>query len=79
MANPLLNLYEANKSNKNKYRVTSVPDIPLLESLGISTDTVVTVNNKYAFGGPVLLRVDTATIAVGKDVAEQILVEEVVG
>ncbi|NLB89488.1 MAG: ferrous iron transport protein A [Syntrophomonadaceae bacterium] len=70
-------LYDAKKSHK--CRVKSIPDIPLLESLGISTDTIVTVNNKYAFGGPVLLKVDTAMIAVGKDVAEQILVEEVVG
>lgn len=73
----LVCLYDAKKTNKCK--VASVPSIPLLESLGISTDTVVTVDNKYAFGGPVLLRVDTATIALGKDIAEQILVEEVVG
>lgn len=72
-----ITLYDVKKSKK--CRVKSIPDIPLLESLGISNDTIITVNNKYAFGGPVLLKVDTATIAVGKDVAEKILVEEVVG
>jgi Fe2+ transport system protein FeoA len=58
-------------------RVVSIPDHPLLDSLGICSDAVITVENKYKFGGPVLLKIDTATVAIGKDIAEQILVEEV--
>lgn len=51
--------------DKNKScQVTFIPDHPLLDSLGINTDTIVTVQNKYFFGGPVLLQVDTATIAL---------------
>ncbi|NLM68687.1 MAG: ferrous iron transport protein A [Firmicutes bacterium] len=58
-------------------RVVAMPEHPLLDSLGICSDALITVQNKYRFGGPVLLKIDTATVALGKDIARQILVEEV--
>ena len=69
------NLYETRK--KCVFRVASVPDIGLLESLGVREGTQVTVQSRYAFGGPVLLRVeDTYSVALGKDVARRIAVRE---
>jgi len=54
-----------------------VPDIGLLQSLGVRAGTQVTVQNRYALGGPVLLRVEgTFSVAVGKDIARQIAVRE---
>lgn len=70
-----LSLYDMQKNCCCK--VTAIPDHPLLDSLGISTEAIVKVQNKYAFGGPILLQVDTATIALGKDIATQITVKEV--
>jgi len=69
------NLYEARA--KCDFRVDSVPNIGLLESLGVRAGTQVTVQNRYALGGPVLLRVEGAfSVAVGKDIAKQIAVRE---
>ncbi|MCL2545808.1 MAG: ferrous iron transport protein A [Oscillospiraceae bacterium] len=68
-----INLYEATK--RGTFQVTSVPQIGLLEGMGLRIGTKVTVQNRYALGGPVLLRVeDTYSIALGKDIAQQIAV-----
>jgi len=67
------NLYEAKKNST--FQVDSTPEIGLLESLGLRAGTQITVQNRYALGGPVLLRVEGAySIAVGKDIAKQIAV-----
>lgn len=69
-------LYEA-KKNSN-HQVVEAPDVCQLGNLGIRTGTKVMVQSRYAFGGPVLLRVDdTYTVAVGKDVAKDIQVVDV--
>jgi len=71
-----MSLYEAKK--KGMFQVTSVPDIGLLEHLGLRVGTQIAVQNRYALGGPVLLRVEGAySIALGKDIAKQIGVCEV--
>ena len=70
-----ISLYEAKKSDT--FQVAYVPQIGLLEGLGLRIGTKVTVQNRYAFGGPVLLRVEGAySIALGKDIAQQIAVRE---
>jgi len=75
MADLTTNLYEARKDGS--FRVASVPEIGLLESLGLRAGVLVTVRNRYALGGPVLLRVEGAYfVALGKDVARQIAVRE---
>ena len=72
------NLYEAKETAA--FKVVSVPDIGLLESLGLRTGTQITLQNRYALGGPVLLRVEGAySIALGKDIAQQITVQEITG
>ena len=71
-----INLYQARKNGT--FQVILAPDISLLENLGLRHGTRVLVQSRYALGGPVLLRVENAfTIAVGKDIAIQILVKEV--
>ena len=71
-----LNLYKANVDGK--FMLVTVPDIALLNSLGLRSGTKITIQNRYKLGGPVLLRVeDTYSVAIGKDVAKQILVTEV--
>jgi len=69
-------LYEVNSNGI--LQVTSVPDISLLESLGLRTGTQIVILNRYSLGGPVLLRVEGAySIALGKDIAQQVSVREV--
>ena len=69
------NLYHAKKDLA--YRVKSVPSIGLLNSLGIRNDAIIKVKNKYSLGGPVLLQVDSSEVALGKDIALQIIIQEV--
>ena len=70
-----MNLYET--KNNTTYNVTSVPKIGLLESLGVRAGTQITVQNRYSFGGPILLRIeDACSVALGKVIAKQITVEE---
>ena len=70
------NLYEV--KSKGILQVTSVPDISLLDNLGLRAGTQVMILNRYSLGGPVLLRVEGAySVALGKDIAQQISVREV--
>jgi len=76
MAPEAMNLYTAKKNST--FKVLSVPDIGLLENLGLRTGTQITLQNRYIWGGPVLLRVENAySVALGKDIAKQITVKEV--
>jgi len=71
----LVNLYEARK--RGTFQVASVPQIKLLESMGLRIGTKVTLENRYVFGGPVLLKIEGAySVAIGKDIAQQIAVRE---
>jgi len=70
------NLYAAKEGHPLK--IVSVANIALLESLGVRLGTQLAVKNRYTFGGPVLLRIeDSYSVAIGKDIATQILVQEV--
>jgi Fe2+ transport system protein FeoA len=66
-----INLYSANRLSD--LLVVSVPANGLLENIGLRTGARVSVQNRYALGGPVLLRVEDAySVALGKDIAVQI-------
>ena len=70
------NLYTAPKNGV--FTVISVPNIDLLENLGVRVGASIAMQNRYALGGPVLLRVENAySVALGKDIAQQITVKEV--
>ncbi|MCL2575319.1 MAG: ferrous iron transport protein A [Defluviitaleaceae bacterium] len=76
MTTGVKSLYTAKK--QGVFEVASLPGISLLENLGLRVGTRVTVKGRYAFGGPVLLRVENAfLVAIGKDIATQIAVKEV--
>lgn len=68
------NIYQA-KNNKY-YVIESVPDAPLLLSLGIEPNMRVFKKYSYRLGGPVILNIDMCQIAVGKDIAQKIMVKE---
>jgi len=73
MTHPVVNLYEAGRGDS--YQVASVPNIGLLDNIGLRVGTRVKVQSRYALGGPVLLRVEGAyAVAIGKDIATQIAV-----
>ena len=73
VSNQPINLYEAEKAGN--FEVASIPKIGLLENIGLRIGTRICVKNRYAFGGPVLLRVEGAyDLALGKDIAQQIAV-----
>jgi len=75
MSDNATTLYDAKKNGI--FTVVSTPAIGLLESLGVREGTIVSLQNRYAFGGPVLLRVENAySIALGKDIAKKITVRE---
>ncbi|MCL2840280.1 MAG: ferrous iron transport protein A [Defluviitaleaceae bacterium] len=72
----IINLYEAGKNEA--FYVVSIPNIGLLESLGLRLGTKVAIQTRYMLGGPVLLCVeDSFLVAIGKDIATQIAVKEV--
>jgi len=76
MASEILNLYQAKKNGV--FQVISIPDVSLLENLGLRQGTQIMIQSRYSLGGPVLLRVENAfTVAIGKDIATQIEVKEV--
>ena len=75
MSGSAINLYEAQKNGM--FTVVSVPGIGLLENLGVRIGTSIFLQNRYALGGPVVLRVEDAySVALGKDIALQITVKE---
>lgn len=70
----MIDLYSA--ENK-KYEVKEVPEIDLLKSLGVFDGAIITKKTTYNMGGPVLILIDSREVAIGKDTAILINVEEV--
>ena len=67
------NLYKAVRNKA--FHVISVPDVGLLKNLGLRVGTRISVQHRYALGGPVLLNVeDSFFVAIGKDIATKITV-----
>jgi Fe2+ transport system protein FeoA len=70
----MTNLYSAEKSRP--LQVTHVPNIKMLENIGVRCGTSLTVQTRYGMGGPVLIHIENAyNVALGKDIAVQIGVE----
>lgn len=67
-------LYDV-KSNC-KCLVKSVPNAVLLEQLGVFEGAVITKKQSYKFGGPCLIEVYSREVAIGKEIAVCIEVEE---
>ncbi|NLW56814.1 MAG: ferrous iron transport protein A [Firmicutes bacterium] len=58
------------------YTVSDVPNVKILNSLGFYPGTLIHKKKRYRLGGPVLVNLATREIALGKDIASAILVEE---
>ncbi len=69
-------LYSAEKTKE--YQILEMPNIPLLHTLGLFQGAIVKKITTYSFGGPVLLMVDSREVAVGKNFATKIMVEQAV-
>ncbi|WP_318785080.1 FeoA family protein [Methanimicrococcus hacksteinii] len=69
-----LNIYTA--QNNTEFVVESVPDAALLSCLGIYPKSVIRKSHCYKLGGPVILHLSSRKVAVGKDLASQIIVRE---
>ncbi len=70
-----MNLYEVEK-DKN-YKILNCPEVSVLNSLGVFNGSNVFKKETYKMGGPVLVLVDLREVAIGKDIAVEIEVEEV--
>lgn len=55
--------------------ITYVPEVPLLSPLGLRLGKMVRIEGKEPFLGPVIAEVMGRRVAIGQDLAEQILVE----
>ncbi len=71
----MLDLYTA-EINKT-YLVNTMPEIDLLNSLGVFEGAEIFKKSTYKMGGPVLILIDNREVAIGKDTALLINVEEV--
>lgn len=57
-----------------QYVVASTPELGILKSLGIIENACIEKIMTHGLGGPVLIKVESSEIAIGKDIAEKILV-----
>ncbi len=67
-------LYDA--KSDTEYIITKTPENALLTTLGVFVDSKIKKIATYRGGGPVLILVDTREVAIGKDIAKYIEVEE---
>jgi hypothetical protein len=66
------NIYNA--QDNLQYIITNAPKLGILKSLGIVKDACIYKMKTYRLGGPVLLKVESSEIAIGKDIAKKIMV-----
>ncbi len=71
-AQKVQNIYYA--PDNLRYTITNAPELGILKSLGIVKDASVHKMMTHRMGGPVLLKIESSNIAIGKDIAEKILV-----
>jgi hypothetical protein len=57
-----------------KYIITNAPELGILKSLGIVENASIHKMMTHRMGGPVLIKVESSEIAIGKDIAERIMV-----
>lgn len=71
------NLYKS--LPKKSYIVKNTPNVFLLNSLGIFEGSKITKKHTYKLGGPVIVEINLRDIAIGKDLANLIEVEDFIG
>lgn len=63
--------------SKENFVIKAIPNNHLLKSLGICTGLVTSIVSRMPLGGPVLITVGKRQVALGKEIADLIIVEEV--
>lgn len=58
--------------------IEKMPIVPLLTSMGVREGIKISVVTKQPMGGPIVVQIGRRSIAIGKDVAEQILIKEAI-
>ncbi|WP_017471683.1 FeoA family protein [Amphibacillus jilinensis] len=61
------------------FRIINLPHDQMLSIFSIASGSIIKVLAKQPFKGPVLLQINRRKVAIGYDIAKQIIVEEVVG
>ncbi|WMM24643.1 FeoA family protein [Tissierella sp. MB52-C2] len=59
------------------YKIKDLPDLHLLKVLGLRKGIDFKVQSKQPLGGPIVVKVGNRSIAIAKDVAKEIVVQEV--
>jgi ferrous iron transport protein A len=57
--------------------VVDVPEYPLLNSLGLRPGKAIQACGRQFFGGPIMIKAGERQVAVGKNIAEKIIVKVV--
>lgn len=65
-----------NCTNDETYQVIAVPDMALLNNLGVFVGAKILKKTTYKMGGPVLVLINSREVAIGKDLATKIQVEK---
>ena len=60
------------------YQIKDLPNLHLLKVLGVREGIKFTIQSKQPFGGPTVVRIGNRSIAIAKDIAKDILVQEVI-
>lgn len=68
-------LYQFKKNRR--CMIEKLPSNHLLKSLGVREGITVSVMSRQPLGGPIVIQIGKRSIAIARDVAEQIVVREV--
>lgn len=69
-----MKLYELGK--RKRFRLGNIPTHGLLNSIGVREGKRASVVTRQPLGGPIVIEIDRRSIAIAKDIACQIEVEE---
>ncbi len=70
-------MYLASYENNKPCIIENLPDINLLNSLGLRKGSKVSIKSRQFFGGPLVVQIGTRCVAIDKKIAEQIVIKEV--
>lgn len=68
----------ANGRKSSTYCIESLPNSHLLKVLGFRKGTKLLIQSKQPFKGPIVVKVGNRSVAIDYDIANEILIREVV-
>lgn len=69
-----MSLYDA---KWKKCIIETIPNNQLLRALGLREGLEININTKQLFGGPIVVSIGKRSIAISKEIAQDIVVREV--